>query len=128
MKTLLSFVVCLLFNIYATGQINSDNILDYYERSQSKPADAGHSLDITVQIGADNYIEVIDNAPEYLGLSQIGNNNTTLFVNAGNYPSNAEINVQGSGNYIEVLGGNSISDGMIININANDMTMYVKNY
>lgn len=128
MKSLLVFVICLFCNIHVAGQLTSDNVLEYYERSQSQPAAEGYSRDIIIQIGANNYIEVIDNAPEYLGLSQIGNNNSTLYINPGNYPTNAEINVQGTGNHVEVLGTNSISDGMIININANDMTMYMKNY
>lgn len=86
------------------------------------------SMDIMVQIGEGNIIQLIDKTPNFIELVQTGNYNTTLFINPNNYPTNAEIKINGSGNYIDITGSNSISDGMKMNINANDMTIFMRNY
>lgn len=135
MKTLLIVILCFLnlHFIYSQNiklnQINSSNILDYYDRLQMiKSSQDFKNTDVSTQIGIGNMIEVIDKSPNYIELMQAGNYNTTYFVNPNNYPTNAQINVNGSGNYIDITGSNSISDGMIININANDMTIFMRNY
>lgn len=135
MKTLCTLMLCLCTFHFMSAQdislnkINSSNILDYYSRSQIRQSAMENiSIDIATQIGTGNLIEVIDKTPSYIELSQTGNFNTTYFVNPNNYPTNAEINVRGSGNYIDITGSNSISDGMKININANDMTIFMRNY
>lgn len=135
MKTLCTLLLC-LFNLHfilaqdvSLNKINSSNILDYYSRSQMiQSSMENKSIDIVTQLGNGNLMEVIDKTPGYIELSQTGNFNTTYFVNPNNYPTNAEINVKGSGNYIDITGSNSISDGMKININANDMTIFMRNY
>lgn len=134
MKTLLTLVVffftaelCMAQELFSS-QINSLNVLEYYQRIQEPQPSGNQSQNIAVQIGNGNIMEVIDQMPNYIELTQMGNYNTIYFVNPNEYPTNAEINVQGSGNYIDIVGSNSISDGMKININANDMTIYMRNY
>lgn len=85
-------------------------------------------MDVTIQQGNQNTIVATDLSPSYLQLIQSGNYNTTLFHNQNNYPTNAQIQINGSNNYIDIVGSNSISNGMIMNINANDMTIFMRNY
>ena len=134
MKKLIVFLYLITSLNFAVAQIisssiNSSNILDYYDQTQLiKESVTNKSFDIAYQIGNWNVIQVNDQSPNYLGLLQNGNSNTILFNNPNNYPTNAEIIINGSGNYIDVLGSNSISDGMKININASDTEIYMKNY
>lgn len=135
MKALLVFILCFL-NLHFIGaqnvtlnQINSSNILDYYDRLQLIKMNADFKTqDTAMQSGIGNKIEVIDKTPNYIELMQSGNYNTIYFVNPNDYPTNARINVNGSGNYIDITGSNSISNGMIISINANDTTLFMRNY
>lgn len=136
MKNLLTAIICTLFFQWGWAQdiklnkVNSSNILDFYAQSQRIDMQPGEvkSMDVAVQIGQGNNYEMIDRAPQYLEVIQNGNYNTTYFVNPNDYPTNAQIKINGSGNYIDITGSNSISAGMQININANDMTIFMRNY
>lgn len=108
--------------------INSTNVLEYHKQFEILKQQSAKSVDIVNQIGNGNVAETIDRSSQYLNILQYGNFNTTFFVNPNNYPTNAEIRIKGSGNYIDITGSNSISDGMKININANDMTIFMRNY
>lgn len=132
MKNLFTFL-CFFFAYLGFAQVNSSsinslNVLDYYQRNYQVQEPVNASQSIVLQIGNENIVEVRDQRQEYLELSQVGNDNTIYFTNPNNYPTNAEINIRGYGNYVDILGSNSISDGMKININANDMTIYMRNY
>ena len=110
------------------NNINSSNILEYYKQTEIKNLSQIQSVNILTQNGIGNTAETYDKTPKYLNLSQNGNFNTTYFINPNNYPTNAEIRINGSGNYIDITGINSISDGMKVYINANDMTLFMRNY
>ena len=135
MKNLITIILVFLFSQLIPAQnisfndVNSSNVLDLYKQIQmsNMPQDM-KSMDIMVQIGQGNMIQLIDKTPNFIELVQTGNYNTTLFINPNNYPTNAEIKINGSGNYIDITGSNSISDGMKMNINANDMTIFMRNY
>ena len=135
MKNLITIILVFLFSQLIPAQnisfndVNSSNVLDLYKQIQmsNMPQDM-KSMDIMVQIGEGNMIQLIDKTPNFIELVQTGNYNTTLFINPNNYPTNAEIKINGSGNYMDITGSNSISDGMKMNINANDMTIFMRNY
>ena len=110
------------------NNINSSNILEYYKQTEIKNLSQIQSVNILTQNGIGNTAETYDKTPKYLNLSQNGNFNTTYFIYPNNYPTNAEIRINGSGNYIDITGTNSISDGMKVYINANDMTLFMRNY
>ncbi len=135
MKNLITIILVLIFSQLISAQnisfndVNSSNVLELYRQSHAgnMPQEM-KSMDIMVQIGEGNMIQLIDKTPNFIELVQTGNYNTTLFINPNNYPTNAEIKINGSGNYIDITGSNSISDGMKMNINANDMTIFMRNY
>ncbi len=135
MKNLITIILVFIFSQFIPAQnisfndVNSSNVLDMYRQIQaSNMPQEMKSMDIMVQIGEGNMIQLIDKTPNFIELVQTGNYNTTLFINPNNYPTNAEIKINGSGNYIDITGSNSISDGMKMNINANDMTIFMRNY
>lgn len=134
MKHLLFTIISFMFFHSINAQsitlnnINSKNVLDYFQQTEILKQQTTYSVDILTQIGNGNIVETFDKTPKYLNLVQNGNFNTTYFVNPNNHPTNAEIRINGSGNYIDITGSNSISDGMKININANDMTIFMRNY
>ncbi|MCC2591474.1 hypothetical protein [Chryseobacterium sp. MFBS3-17] len=135
MKALWTIMICLMFcpSAYTQAttltQINSSNILDYYERAQILQQNPDiKSIDIVNQTGTGNIVEMADRSPNYIELNQTGNYNTTYYVNPNSHPTNTQVNITGSGNYIDITGSNSISDGMKINVRANDMTIFVRNY
>jgi hypothetical protein len=135
MKNLITTILVVIFSQFIAAQnisfnnVNSSNVLEMYRENQiGNSRQEIKSIDMTVQIGEGNMIQMIDKTPNYIELVQTGNYNTTLFVNPNNYPTNAQITINGSGNYIDIAGTNSISDGMKININANDMTIFMRNY
>ena len=134
MKTYLIIILSFVFSHFVQAQeislndINSKNILDFYRQEAAKQQQEMKSVDISVQIGNGNTIEVYDKTPNYIEITQTGNYNTTYFVNPNDYPTKASVNISGSGNYIDITGSNSISDGMKMNIRANDMTIFMRNY
>ena len=134
MKNLIFTIVSILFFHSFSGQtitlnnINSSNILEYYQQNEVINQPQIENGNILTQIGNGNFIDARDINQNYLNILQYGNLNTTLFVNPNNYPTNAEIKINGSRNYIDITGSNSISDGMKLNINANDMTIFMRNY
>lgn len=135
MKALLNILVCfILFNsmnaqVITLKNINSSNVMDFYNQNQIlKINEEIKSVDIITQIGIGNTMQVADVSAQYLHLIQDGNYNTTYFINPNNYPTNSAIKINGSGNYIDITGSNSISNGMKLTINANDMTIFMRNY
>ncbi len=132
MKRAITFILFVLtLQLYRAQEvpmfeINSNNVMDYYSqiaKASLKPA----SLSIATQIGDNNLIEISDNGGARVSILQLGDNNTTLFQNTNSYPGKADILIRGSNNLIQIDGSNSISDGMKMNINANDMTILMRN-
>lgn len=116
--------------------INSNNVMKMMDEQMNIKSDNTkefgelNKISKIVQIGNANTAEVYDkSAKSNLLMSQVGNFNTTLFVNPyTNQKTEQEIHVKGSNNYIDVTGSNSISQGMIININQSDKMVFIRNY
>lgn len=128
MKNLLTFFAILFVGMLSKAQITSSNVLEYVEQIEASAKSSMIDANTIIQIGNDNVVEVYETASNNLFLRQLGDQNTTYFSANSSYATNAEINVRGSGNYIEIQGVNSISDGMKININANDTTLLMRNH
>ena len=132
MKKAITFILILLNLQMSFAQevplyeINSNNVLDYYGQiatANLKPA----STTVAAQIGNNNFIEITDTSAAMINIFQLGDNNTTLYQNINSYPGKADISIRGSNNLINIEGSNSISDGMKMNINADDMTILMRN-
>lgn len=115
--------------------VNSNNVLSILENQvkQSpniKSETAYNKVTKIVQIGNSNTTEVYNRSEKSnLLMSQIGDYNTTLFVNPyANQKTDQEVNVKGSNNYIDITGSNSVSQGIIINLSQSDKMVFIRNY
>lgn len=88
------------------------------------------SSTLLLQIGNENFASVSLLYDTKVSSLQKGDQNTFIYQDLFNPKSNPEITAtaEGNGNYIEVLGSNSISDGMIIKTTGNDKMIFVRNY
>ncbi|MEG0761437.1 hypothetical protein [Chryseobacterium sp.] len=109
-------------------ELNSQNVLQLFGSGNSTVnATTGFKSNV-VQIGNNNEVQIYDLNPKKVSISQIGNDNKTVFINTSNKPSTATINSVGNKNYIDMVGSNSISEKMKININDSNMIIFIRNY
>lgn len=83
-----------------------------------------------LQIGDKNIVDVTLYPDNKLNSTQIGDYNTFIYQEFYPQKNNFELNVttQGNGNYLDILGRNSISDGMIIKTFGNDKMIFIRNF
>lgn len=132
MKTLILFL--LLYIGFANAQnitlddINSKNIQELLLKGKKNTT--YNSTVESTQIGNANKIEVYSKSEKSnIELSQIGNYNTTFFVNPDvKSKPQTKINVNGFNNYIDITGANSISEKLIINLKSDNKTVFMRNY
>ncbi len=133
MKTVFFLILFFLFSAQVHSQqisfedVSSENVLQYLQNVATSQTSSSSVTHIQ-QYGNNNLVEVLDRSNEFLSITQIGDQNSTLLTNPNLYPTNAEIRINGSGNNIDIQGSNSISYGMIMNINANDTTIIMRNH
>ena len=132
MKNLLSIVVllfsCLLYKAQKNvsfEELNSQNVLQVFS---DLDRGTGAGFNQVLQIGNGNDVKIYDSNPKQVSISQIGNENQTLYINTSNAPSAATINTKGNSNYVDMVGSNSISENMKININNSNMIIFIRNY
>ncbi|GEM_PF-921923 len=131
MKNLLAILFLSLSLFYKAQQkvsfeeLNSQNVLQAFGG-----AGVGSSAGFTqvLQVGNGNDVKIYDRNPKQVSISQIGNENQTLYINTSNTPSAATINTKGNSNYVDMVGSNSISENMKININNSNMIIFIRNY
>lgn len=135
MKNSLYILLLLFLCIYCRAQknvsfeeLNSQNVLQLFGVGNSTVnVTTGFNSNV-VQIGNNNEVQIYDLNPKQVSISQIGNENKTIFINTSNKPSAATINSVGNKNYVDVVGSNSISENMKINIRDNNMIIFIRNY
>ena len=88
------------------------------------------SSTLVLQNGNENFASINLKYNPKISATQNGDLNTLIYQDFFNPNSNAELSVitEGSGNYVEVLGSNSISNGMKIKITGNDKMIFIRNY
>jgi len=111
-------------------QIDSNKVLNLInQENKITPIDNIISSSIT-QIGNENLAEINLLYNSNVNALQKGDYNTLLYQDFFNTKTASELSIitEGNGNYIEVLGNNSISDGMKIKTTGNDKIIFVRNY
>lgn len=132
MKKVISFLISVLSVPFCLAQevplseVNSNNVLEFYSQI-AKANLAPASVSLSTQVGENNYIEITDFTSNRVQITQLGHSNTTIFQSVNPYSAAADISIRGSNNYIHIEGSNSISDGMKMRINTNDMTLLMRN-
>ncbi|MBD8082483.1 hypothetical protein [Chryseobacterium caseinilyticum] len=109
-------------------ELNSQNVLQLFGSGNSTVNVTTGFKSNVVQIGNNNEVQIYDLNPKQVSISQIGNENKTVFINTSNKPSTATINSVGNKNYVDMVGSNSISEKMKINIRDNNMIIFIRNY
>ncbi|MGV4413407.1 hypothetical protein [Chryseobacterium sp. T1] len=125
--------ICIMGVFLVKGQsisdINANNIMAYYASgSLMKIIEANtNSASLVIQKGNNNNTEIslID---DKVAAMQLGDNNAIFYQDKNAAQSSTmSISLQGDNNLVEVLGSNSISNGMSIEIIGNDKTVLVEN-
>ncbi len=136
MKNLFVFFFVLSINIIKAQtisfeKIDSNNVLNIINQENYKVIDNTNTTStIVTQIGNQNLAEINLLYGSKLTTLQKGDYNTLLYQDLFNPKTNSELSIiaEGNGNYIEVLGSNSISDGMKIKTTGNDRMIFIRNY
>ena len=131
-------LILIIFCGWATAQesdynaVNSDNIFEFQETPTriSKPEGASRKSVDLIQYGNHNSAHIIDRSKATdLEILQVGNYNATYFDNKDHTQiTKAAINIRGDDNYIDITGSNSISEGIKLNIQANERVIFLRNY
>lgn len=134
MKTLI-FIFLMISGLSFAQQIdfnsiNSNNIQLLFENQKSAPKNISGSVTDIRQFGNYNSAEVYTKSKDNdLLLTQTGNFNATVINNQNAETSlKSEINVEGSNNYIDITGSNSISENIKLNFSTNDKMIFMRNY
>ncbi|WP_210151656.1 hypothetical protein [Chryseobacterium scophthalmum] len=134
MKALTKLISCIIFFTFLWGKsqqvdwnkINSNTIIDVISL-QSIPQ--SNSSSIVAQVGKGNNADLTISSKTNIIIQQLGDQNSIYFNNAfTEKETKAAVTVQGYNNIVDVTGSNSVSDGMQINVKADNKTVFVRNY
>ncbi len=135
MKTLLTIMLLVYFNLYSSqeisfNEINSNNILNLVSSEIKKVDLQEGSKTAVVQVGDHNTANVYDKSKKSdLMIRQTGDYNTTLMTNTNpDLENKQKVSVEGDNNYIDITGNNSNSKEMQINLKTNDKMIFVRHY
>ncbi len=132
MKALTKLISCIIFFTFLWGKsqqvdwnkINSNTIIDVISL-QSIP----QSNSVVAQVGNGNNAGLTISSKTNIIIQQLGDQNSIYFNNAfTEKETKAAVTVQGYNNIVDVTGSNSVSDGMQINVKADNKTVFVRNY
>lgn len=109
--------------------INSRTALDLVSLADTDQTPQTTPQTIIWQNGYANYMEAYINSSSELSVLQTGDYNYLNFNNGFTHkPSKTAVSTQGYNNIIDITGSNGISDKMKINIQGDNMTIFVRNY
>ena len=132
MKALTKLISCIIFFTFLWGKsqqvdwnkINSNTIIDVISL-QSIP----QSNSVVAQVGNGNNAGLTISSKTNIIIQQLGDQNSIYFNNAfTEKETKAAVTVQGYNNIVDVTGSNSVSDGMQINVKADNKTVFVRNH
>lgn len=114
-------ILIVLFSSFSFGQnISESDLLSFMQREQILQTDS-----FVMQVGDEN-LAVINGSQTQL--IQNGDNQSFYYNESSIVPSELKVNMEGSGNYLEVFGNNGISENMQINMTGNDRSVIIRNY
>lgn len=83
----------------------------------------------TLQYGNNNYAQIYSNNKSDLTTSQIGSYNYMNYDNSFDKRGvKSSISAQGNNNIIDIVGSNSISEKLNLQIKGDNMTIFMRNY
>ncbi|REC41806.1 hypothetical protein [Chryseobacterium sp. 5_R23647] len=134
MKALTKLISCIIFFTFLWGKsqqvdwnkINSNTIIDVISLQSIQQS---NSSSVVAQVGNGNNAGLTISSKTNIIIQQLGDQNSIYFNNAfTEKETKAAVTVQGYNNIVDVTGSNSVSDGMQINVKADNKTVFVRNY
>lgn len=106
------------------AEINSNNVLNFLNNGFSTNGDSQSKV---IQVGNANTVELFL-INDVISSVQIGNANSSFYQN-DNPRINTEMKLTaiGNNNDISVIGSNSISNGMTVEVIGNNKTVFIEN-
>ncbi len=134
MKVLLLLLLVPFIGIRAQNstfsEINSKNILQLISTLNSTQEQKINHVTEILQVGKNNTVEVFNRSQKSnLEFTQLGNYNTTFFINPeAKKSAETKVNVNGFNNHVDVTGSNSISEKIQLNIKGDNKMIFMRNY
>lgn len=137
MKTIINLLFSvLLFSFFGAkaqqiewDKVNSTTIANMASNKSLDESFVTSSISNIMQIGNNNMVDMMMNSSSDVTIRQNGNYNTAIFDNSfTDKQTKTEINAVGDNNIVDITGTNSISKEMKINIQADNKTIFIRNY
>jgi hypothetical protein len=108
------------------NQINSSTVLGVIA---NQAPDQSISYSNVTQEGNFNNADLSLNAKTAISVKQVGDNNSFYFNNSFTEKEvKTAVTTQGNNNSIDITGSNSISEGLKLNVQGDNMTIFMRNY
>lgn len=111
------------------NHINSQTAIDITNTQSTDPSLLISSVSQVVQIGDLNNTNLQINSKTNIMVQQFGDQNSIYFNNAfSSKEAKTAITTQGNNNIVDITGSNSISDKMHLNVQGENMAVFMRNY
>ncbi|MCU7619013.1 hypothetical protein NZ698_17685 [Chryseobacterium sp. PBS4-4] len=111
------------------NRINSETAINIINAQNTDPSLQTSSVSQVVQIGDLNNADLRINSKTNIMVQQFGDQNSIYFNNAfSSKEAKTAITTQGDNNIVDITGTNSISDKMHLNVQGDNMAVFMRNY
>jgi len=111
------------------SRINSQTAIDMTNTKNTDPSLLTSSVSQVVQIGDLNNTDLNLNSKTNIIVQQLGDQNSIYFNNSfSSKEAKTAITTQGNNNIVDITGTNSVSDKMHLNVQGENMTVFMRNY
>lgn len=109
--------------------INSQTAIDMISLQNTDHSVTKSSISQVLQMGDFNNADLQINSKTNIMVQQFGDQNSIYFNNAfSSKEAKTAITTQGNNNIVDITGSNSISEGMHLNVQGENMTVFMRNY
>ena len=111
------------------NRINSQTVIDMINLQNADHSLSTSSVSQVVQMGDFNNADLQINSKTNIIVQQFGDQNSIYFNNAFS-PKEAKtaITTKGNNNIVDITGSNSISEGLHLNVQGENMKVFMRNY
>jgi hypothetical protein len=111
------------------NRINSQTAVDMINLQNADQSLSVSSISQIAQVGNSNIADLSINAKTNIVVQQFGDQNSIYFNNAfSSKEAKTAITTQGNNNIVDITGSNSISEGMHLNVQGENLTVFMRNY
>lgn len=111
------------------NRINSQTAVDMINLQNADQSLSVYSISQIAQVGNSNIADLSINAKTNIVVQQFGDQNSIYFNNAfSSKEAKTAITTQGNNNIVDITGSNSISEGMHLNVQGENLTVFMRNY